>query len=52
MEGKNNGWSAGKNTKIARAIKEAQNSPKIMAEIRKFVKITTGAYNLKNYRLE
>jgi len=41
-----------KNSKLKRLIKEAQKDPKIMAEIRKFIKITTGVYKLKDYGME
>lgn len=34
-------------TKLAKAIKDIQKDAKAMAEIRKFIKITTGVYNLR-----
>lgn len=41
-----------KEVRLIKAIKEAQKDPKIMAEIRKFIKITTGSYKLKDYGME
>ncbi len=33
-------------------LKKAQKDPKFMKDIRKFIKITTGVYKLKDYGLE
>lgn len=51
MEKKNsNGRS--KTGRLVKAIKEAHKDPKTRSEIKKFIKITTGVYNLKDYGLK
>ena len=37
---------------LAKAIKEAQKDPQFVKDINKFIKITTGVYKLKDYKLE
>ena len=41
-----------KNSKLKRLIKEAQKDPIFIRDIRKFIKITTGIYKLKDYGME
>ena len=35
-----------------KTLKEAQKDPQFMKDIRKFIKITTGTYKLKDYGME
>jgi len=37
---------------LNKAIKKAQKDPKFIAEIKKFIEITTGTYKLKDYGME
>ena len=41
-----------KDSEWAKKVREAQKDPQFRREIRKFIKITTGSYKLKDYGLE